>query len=680
MRKKIFRLLAASVAVALFQVAVAAQTTGAIAGTVSDPNGAIVAGASVTIKNNATGLERSATTNGSGSFNVDTLQPGNYTVIVENKGFKKSIAPDVKVSVSLNSQVNITLEIGVEGETVTVVASQETINTSSPSLTNVINTRQVVDLPLGDRNPLGLAALQAGIAVIGTDTRGASVGGLRQTATNVTQDGINAMDNFVKTSSFFAISTPSLNATAEFSITTGTTSSEAGRGVAQVNMVTKSGSNDFHGGGFYQFINEAYNANTFFNNFNGIAKPKLRQKYWGGDIGGPVYFPNFGDGGPKLFNGKDTAFFFFSFERFEQNRAAARNRNGVLTQEARNGLFRYNRTCPTTPADPNCSNGVQTVNLLGLSTVPFSTLNPLMTAHLGQIPLPNNFNCTTSDGFNIGCYAFNVPELTTNNKYVGRYDHQLVKGDSFGSHKLEVVYSRVDTATHPDVFTNGVEAPFPGGINAFQSSNRNLITPALISNFGSNWTNVLRYGRQWAPVIFDRDSPPTAPFISLPGVLVNYDNANMPQPRETVVNQWTDTMSWATGNHLWKFGVDFQNVLVKSFNSAGTNKTIQLGTNAANGSGITLASLPGGSNALVTNATTAYTAIVGLLSSASQTLNVTSPTSGFVPGAERTRFFQEKDVALFAQDQWRARSNLTLSYGLRWDFMGVPTVPNGLSI
>lgn len=687
MKEKVLSWAAVLIFLTVGQIAVLAQTMGSMAGTVVDPNGAVVPGANVTVTNNGTGAQRIAMTNDIGTFNLTDLQPGSYSVAVESRGFKKTVAPNIAVEVSKAAQVTIALELGSASETVTVTAAQEVVNITSPSLTNVINTRQVVDLPLGDRNPLGLAALQAGIAVIGTDVRGASVAGLRQTATNVTQDGINAMDNFVKTSSFFAITTPSLNSTAEFSITTGTTSSEAGRGVAQVNLVTKGGTNDFHGGAFLQIINEAYNTNTFFNNFNGIAKPKLRQRYWGGDIGGPVYFPNFGDGRPRIFNGKDKAFFFFSFERFDQSRAASRNRNGVLTQEARNGIFRYNRPggCPTAPTDPNCANGVQTVNLLNLSTVPFRTLNPLMTAHIGQIPLPNNFNCSNSDGFNIGCFTFNVPETTTNNKYVGRYDHQLVKESRFGSHKLEFVYSRVDTNTFPDVFTNGVEAPFPGGINAYQYSTRNMFTPALVSTFGSNWTNVLRYGRQWAPVVFDRETPPTAPFISLPGVLINWDNLNMPQPRNTIVNQWTDTVSWANGNHLWKFGGDFQKVLVKSFNSAGINETIQLGTNAANGSGITVASLPGLSanatgNALVTNATTTYTAIVGLLGSASQTLNVTSPTSGFVPGAERIRFFQERDVALFAQDQWRMRSNFTLSAGVRWDYMGVPTVPNGLSI
>jgi hypothetical protein len=644
-------------------------TTGSLNGSVTDPSGAIVTGATVTVVNNATGAERSAVSSITGTFDFQALQPGTYTVSVDAKGFKRAVAREIIVSVSSTAQVNIPLEVGPAGEvTVTVTAAQEVINTSNPSLTNVINTKQVVDLPLGDRNPVALAALQAGIAVIGTDTRGASVGGLRQTAVNLTQDGINAMDNFVKTSSFFAISAPALNSTDEFSITTGTVGADAGRGAAQVNLVTRGGSNDFHGGAFLQLINESYNANTFFNNFNGTPKPILRQHYFGFDVGGPVYGPKFGEGGPSIWRGKDKAFFFFSYEAFRQNQGRTNNRNGVLTQAARNGIFQYVGT----------NGALQTVNLLSIGSV--KTLNPVMTAHLGLIPLPNNFNCSNSDGFNIGCYSFNVSENNVKDKYVVRYDHQLVKDTRLGSHKLEFVYSRVITSTHPDVFTNGIDAPFPGGVNGFQASTRNLITPAIVSTFGSNVTNIFRYGRQWAPVDFNRDSSPTAPFISLPGVLVNYDNTFLPQPRNTIVNQITDNLSWTRGNHLWKFGGDWQNVLGISRNDAGTTETIQLGTNAANGTGFTLANLPFGSNANLTGATTTYAAIVGNLQSASLTLNVSSPTSGFVPGYTRVRLVQEKDLALFAQDQWRVRSNFTLNYGVRWDYMGVPTVPNGLAI
>ncbi len=231
------------------------QTTGSLNGVVNDPNGAIVTGATVTLVNAETGAERSAVSSTTGTFDFQALQPGKYTISVDAKGFKKAVSRDIVVSVASTTQVTIPLEIGQASETVTVTAAQEVINSSSPSLTNVINTRQVVDLPLGGRNPVELAALQAGIAVIGTDTRGASVSGLRQTAVNLTQDGINAMDNFVKTSSFFAITTPSLNSTSEFSVTTGTVGSDSGRGAAQVNLVTKGGTNDFHGGAFLQVLN-----------------------------------------------------------------------------------------------------------------------------------------------------------------------------------------------------------------------------------------------------------------------------------------------------------------------------------------------------------------------------------------------------------------------------------------
>ena len=667
--RKFTNILIVGVVILVSQIVIHGQTTtGSLTGTVTDPGSAVVAGATVTVTNVTTGAERSGVSNSSGAFDFQTMQPGTYTISVEAKGFKKAVVREVIVSVAQTAQLTIPLEIGLANETVTVTTTQEVINSTSPSLTNVINTRQVVDLPLGGRNPVELAALQAGIAVIGNDTRGASVGGLRQTAVNLTQDGINAMDNFVKTSSFFALTTPSLNSTQEFSITTGTVGSDAGRGAAQVNLVTKGGTNDFHGGAFLQLINESYNSNTFFNNFNGTVKPVLRQHFYGGDIGGPVYLPRFGEGGPSVYSGKDRAFFFFSYEKFNQRQGRANNRNGVLTDDAKKGIFRYVGTNGT----------LQTVNLLSIGSV--HTLNPVMTAHLAQIPAANNFNCSNSDGFNIGCYTFNVSEATINDKYVFRYDHQLAENTSIGSHKIEFVLSRVITSTHPDVFTNGIDAPFPGGVNGFQASTRNLVTPALVSTFGSKWTNVVRYGRQWAPVDFNRDTQPSAPFISLPGVLVNYDNTFMPQPRNTIVNQVTDNLSWVNGNHLWKFGADWQNVLGISRNDAGINKTIQLGTNAANGAGFALANLPLGSNANLTAATTTYAAITGNLQSASQTFNVTSPDSGFVEGATRLRLVQEKDLALYAQDQWRLKSNFTLNYGVRWDYMGVPTVPNGLAI
>jgi hypothetical protein len=645
------------------QTAVQAQTTGSLSGTVTDPNGAVLPSAAVTVKNNEKGTERNATTNENGQFNFTVLEPGNYSVSVESTGFKRTVAPNVIINVSQMAEVTIVMEVGAATETVTVTAAQEVVNTTSPSITNVINTQQVRDLPLAGRNPLELAGLQAGIAVVGTDVRGASVGGLRQSTTNITQDGINVQDMFVKTSSFFAMSSPALNSISEFSITTNTVGADQGRGVGQVNMVTKSGTNDFHGGVFYMGRNEALNANSFFNNLAGTAKPRQRQHFYGGDIGGPVYFLNFGEGGPTIFKGKDRAFFFFSFEGFRENFQVTRNRT-VLTQEARQGIFRYTGT-----------NGqVQTVNLLQVGNV--GALNPIMAAELARTPLPNNN--LVGDSFNTAGYRFNVSGLDTNTKYAFRYDHQLVKNSPVGAHKLEFVFTKAIFSNSPDTLNSG-DSPFPGAPFTSQASERYLLTPALVSTFG-NITNSLRYGRQWAPVNFPRNGALPSVFI-VNACCTDFDSSgNVSQGRTTTINEIRDDLIMSKGSHLLKFGFDYQKTFLDQYNDVGIVQSITLGSNSANPTGILQAELPNSVSADLTRANNVYSTIVGNLASSALTFNVTSPTSGFVPNVTRKRQLQTKDLAIYGSDQWRVFSNLTLNYGLRWEYFGVPTVPNGLGL
>ena len=662
MRKFIFCLAVLAFAFTL-PVAIQAQTKGSLSGTVTDATGAVVPGASVTLSNAATGTSVKTTTGDNGVFNFTAVDPGTYTVTVENAGFKKAVANNIVVNVSAPAQVTIALEAGQVTETVTVTGAQDVINTSSPSLTSVINTRQVTDLPISARNPLDLAALQAGIAVVGNDTRGASVGGLRQTATNTTQDGINNMDNFVKTSSFFALNSPSLNSVSEFSITTGTVGPDAGRGAAQVNLVTKGGSNEFHGGIFYLHRNDALEANTWFNNASRVPRTLERQHFFGFDIGGPVYFPAFGEGKPEIWNGKDSAFFFFSYEGFREHFAVTRNRT-VMTQDARNGLFSYTGT-----------NGQpQTVNLL--TTGLYNTLNPLTLAVINSEPLPNNTD--VGDKLNTAGYRFNVTGSDPSDKYAIRYDHQIIKHSRLGAHKLEFVLNRAHFFLGPDTF-NGLEAPFPGGVNGFQESKRWLVTGAWVSNFGSSITNVFRYGKQWAPVGFLRESQPSDPFTVFASIS-DVNNTFMSQGRDTTVDEYSDNFSWVRGKHLFRGGADYQKIFADTFNDAGINQTINFGSTTINPSGLSTGNLPFSNSTILARANAVYADIVGLLSSSSQTVNVTSPASGFVPGATRSRVFREQDIALYGQDQWRMFSNLTVNLGVRWEFEGVPTIPNGLAI
>ena len=426
------------------------STRGSLGGVVKDPNGAAIVGATVTLKQVGTNDELKATTNSQGAFSFASLAPGMYTATVEASGFKKTEVTEISIEVAQPSKVDINLEIGAVTEQVTVTGTaQEVINTTSPTLSKTITAKQVQDLPLLSRNPLDLARLQAGLAVNGTNVRDASVQGLRGNATNVTQDGINAMDNFVKGSSFFAISSPSLNATSEFSITVGTTGSDAGRGLAQVTLVTASGSNGFHGGVFYQHRNDALNANTFFNNSSATPRAFLRQHFFGVSASGPVYLG-------KLYDGRNKSFWFFSYEGFREPFAVTRNRT-VLTQEARNGVYRY----------VGANGAVQSPNLFTLGN--FHTPNAISTAQLNAMPLPNNTD--NGDQLNLGGFRYNVPGTDPSDRYNGRFDQQLWDSSKWGSHKAEFTYHHGDFLLTPDTF-NSLEAPFPGGVNAFQASQR----------------------------------------------------------------------------------------------------------------------------------------------------------------------------------------------------------------
>ena len=643
-------------------------TTGTLTGLVTDPQGAIVSGATITLTHSETRVETRATSNDQGEFVFPQVPPGRYSLSVEATNFKKALATDLIIAVGISSRTTVVLEVGSVTEQVTITATQDIVNSTSPTLTSVINTRQVQDLPLPTRNPLDLAGLQPGVAVTGQDNRGSSISGLRQTSVHLTQDGINAMDNFVKTSSLFAISAPSLNSTSEFSITTGTNDSGSGRGVGQVRLVTRGGTNDFHGDVFYLNRNDYFQANTFFNNLAGTPRARQNQHFFGFALGGPMFGPRFGEGGPAIWNGRDRAFWFFSYEGFRENFSATRNRT-VLTDQARQGVFRYT----------GANGQLTSANLLAIGNA--NALNPVTIAQINKMPLPNNN--LVGDTLNTAGFRYNVTGKDVNDKYVFRYDHVLVQDSGAGSHKLEFVFNRATFNLSPDTF-NGLEAPFPGGVDAFQASTRYLMTVALHSTFGAV-TNELRWGRQWAPVAFLRTSNPANPFFTSFASVTNFDNTFMSQGRETTVSQWIDNMAIPKGAHTFRLGADWQQIFADTFNDAGIQPTVTLGSNTQNSTGIVNAdfvNLPAGAtgNAIVTRAQNVFADITGFLASASATFNVTSPTSGFVQGATRSRIFKQRDLGLYVQDQWRAKSNLSLNFGVRWDYQGVPTIPNGLAI
>jgi hypothetical protein len=309
----------------LVSILVAQTNTGSIAGTVADPSAAVIAGARLTLTNTSTGEKRSAASSDTGSFLFPALPPGAYELAAERDGFKRAVRAGIHLSVQDALSFDIVLTVGSVSESVEVQATALALETATSSLGQVIDNRKILDLPLNGRNTLALVALTPGVQPMGgfgglPATGNAygqgnfSVSGSRGLATEVILDGAPVNASLFSAPAFI----PSVDAVEEFKVQTNNFSAEFGRtGGGVVNVVMKSGTNQYHGNLYEFFRNRVLDANGFF--ANASARPKAVYVYnvFGGTIGGPVSIP-------KLVDGKDKTFFFFGYEGLRQ-------RNGVST-------------------------------------------------------------------------------------------------------------------------------------------------------------------------------------------------------------------------------------------------------------------------------------------------------------------------------------------------------------
>ncbi len=339
---------------ALLAMQVSAQsTTGSISGVVKDVNGAAVPAAAVSIANPATGIQLSAESNESGEFTVPQLPPGTYTVTIEKPGFKRFEKTGVVLSASdrLNAG-EFALEVGGAAETVTVTAdsAELQLKTESGERSDLIEGRQIRDLALNGRNLFDLFKVVPGVTSVsqanqtsqttGLDTF--SINGTRQNSHNLTIDGASNVDPGDNGGVHVTVNP---DAVQEVKLLTSNYQAEYGKaGGGTIQYVTKSGTNDFHGSARYFRRHDSLNANPFFNNARAVARPLYRYNYYGYDIGGPVFLPRFGEGGPGFFNGRDKLFFFFSQEYYQQLVPNAARNIRVPTVQERNGDFSNTRT------------------------------------------------------------------------------------------------------------------------------------------------------------------------------------------------------------------------------------------------------------------------------------------------------------------------------------------------
>jgi hypothetical protein len=691
MKKPILAFLLLSVC--CFAIANGQGTASRVTGTVVDEKGSVVPGALVTLTNEATQVALTTSTGTGGTYVFDSIQAGKYTVSVEKQGFKKAVSAGNTANVNQPATVDFTLEVGGLAETVQILSSAEAVQTSSSgNFGNTVETRTLLTLPIvgnRGRNPLEFINFQPGV-VTGSNTGGGiHVHGSRDRAFNFTLDGIDINETSAGGSNFTPIRTnpDSLN---EFQVVTGNFTADLGRSSgAQVTLVTKSGTNDFHGSLFEFYQTPRFHANEYNNLINRAARPQFVQHIFGGSLGGPVYLPAFGEGGPTHYNGKNKTFFFTNLQLLRTKQSFFVNRT-VYTQQARNGIFRYvqggiNRNAvqasPSVDANGNPLPGL-TIGSYNLFPNPLG-LGPDPTTQfiIGFTPLPNNFS--VGDGLNVAGFSFVAPQTERQYDFTTKIDHYFNE-----RHSVYVRWAHGAQNTLGDNANGGLQK-FPGIPNFVDTyrTPRNLavnyrwtVTPTVVNEFVTGFNRFTFSFNNPDP----RENPPV--ILNVPN-----DPLNLEEPvnnlRTITTWQFVDNLSVIRNQHAFKFGTNlrFQKHVDDRSAVAGvlTRARIFLGTaqnpvpsNFGTGTANTL--VPGINAADRSRLDSWINDILGRVGSINQAF-VAIDDNTFGPG--RTRFNYEAhypEYDFFGQDTWKIARNLTLDLGLRWEMRLSPRAPNDI--
>lgn len=663
MKRVITTAISLTVLLLLSGIVMAQNPLGRIVGTIVDQTGAVVSGATVTITNEATGQQQSLASTGEGAFFFAQLQPGNYTIKIEAKGFKTRSFTEAKVDPGQDYSLSVNMELGETSETVTVQAGADIVNTSSPEVSNTVAKRQIIDLPLNGRNPIELIRLQAGVPGITNRTTTAINGG-RPSWTQVTQDGINIQDNFIRTNSLdFVPNRPTADTIGEFTITTTNQGADSAGGSSQVKLITPSGGNQLHGT-LYEFNrNSALSANNWFNNATrpqAVPRPFLNRNQFGGNVSGPIF--------------KNKLFFFASYEGFRQSTATTQNNTIPVNNDFLSGVFKYVR-----PTD----NTIQSVNVLQLVGLQLDQkIKSLIIDQTPNSSRVNNYdvgNSTSSRLLNTAGYRFNQQDLNDRNQYQARIDYNMTDAHKFeGSFQwFRETDDRTDLDAinaRPKVFTESTVKFFVG---AWRWST-------------ARFQNELRVGANLAPVAFNTDVDYGGAILSVP-FITSRQVSFLPQGRDTRTRQFIDNASLTVGDHSMQFGGSLQQIRVRPYNFAGQFPTVNFGFSAAAPATVQLnANLfpqdtanPTGQRIQPTdlaNANALASFLGGIISSVNQTFQVRNQTSGFVPGLPEEKNLILDNWAFYFQDNWRMRSNLTIRYGLKWEYFSPVREANNLGL
>jgi len=673
-------------------------TTGTLRGTVTDPNGGVVSGATVTAKNQSTGNSTPTTTNGEGGFVLSNLVPGAYTVTVEaTAGFSKKAITDVNVPIGTTTDLPIALTVGSPTEIVTVTSTgEEVITRDQAQISTTFETRKIEDLP---SNGAGggldtLALLAPGVVAsrnsgVNTDGAGLSVNGNRGRSNNFQIDGSDNNDLSIGGPSLFVDNSSQV---AEYQVITNNFSAQYGRNSgAVINIVTKSGGNQFHGD-LFEYHRDAFNLNSLNNRERAAGQlHPSRDLYnaYGGTAGGPIWLPKFGQGGKSIWKGKDRAFFFFSYEGI-RNPASFVSRGStysILGSE-------FSRLSSTFPGNTaiNAITGLSAfaATQVGALTVRDNVAGAVVPTafNLGSLAsgCPRQITAGSTPPAGCGTYTAYVNPATgaaflTGGAYdvfnLGTPTAPLLFQAAFAQRTVPIPFTQNEwsyritvKATNKDNidFRHLYQAAVNTN-NGIQSNGFTYDVPATSKNLGGTWTrqisnalvNEFKATTQNLNVEFGGANPSYGVFsvpkpanigstianISFGGALVGLKSGvalstighatNIPQGRLVKVYQFADTMSWSKGKHSFVFGAEYKHLINK------------------------VPFLPS-YQGVYTFATS--DAITRLQNNAASAISLTA--------GDPVTTYTENDQYYFFQDDFKLRSNLTLNLGIRYEYTGQP--------
>jgi Carboxypeptidase regulatory-like domain len=703
------------------------STNATVGGTVQDATGAFIPGVTVTATNVATGIVTTVISNEAGVYQFASLQPGTYEIKSELPGFQTAVVKDFQLGGAQQARLNFTLQVGAAaGTTIDVAVAADTLlATSSNSVGTILQEYKIRDLPLSSRDVIALVGGTAGVQRTNdANNLVANFAGGRISQVNTTRDGMNVSAGRFEDGAW-SLTYTSPDLVEEVKVVIAPVDAQTSRGSAQVSMVTRSGTNQFHGSVFWANHNSALDASSWFNNLNNVAKNYDNRNQFGGRLGGPIF--------------KNKTFFFVLFEG--QRDLKRENVIGTtLTDMARQGIFRYfpgvdngniNSTNPTVdrngnPLVPRGATGpLSAIDLFGNCTFNGAPVqncqqfrdplrsaistSPYMQETLRRMPRPNEFttNATgepVTDGLNTANIRFirrvegldltlgNGPDVDRD-QYNARIDHVINS-----KHKLSFIGTKEKTWGNA---SQAIQRSWPDGFDGLAVKRPDVYIMSFTSTLSSTLLNEVRAGRRRS---IDLQYPPAnrpdaagqealkfvpfangVPFHPLPMSwtgFITYGRFGRWRGHVSPMYSIGDDLSWTHGKHAFKGGFEFRNTLSSGFGDPGFTPYATFGAGNQTIGGLDSNGFPGlsaNAGTAARNLLTDLTASVGIIN---QSFGIKSAKDTTLKGSPEipAKYFRQvqREMSAYFKDEWKFRPDLTLNLGVHWEYYGQPFEKTGL--